>query len=30
VYKDDRRVPVTYKVLAKDGTLLAEGTMTYG
>lgn len=30
VYKDDRRVPVTYKVLAKDGTVLAEGTMTYG
>ncbi|MFI5403436.1 MAG: hypothetical protein ACHQ1G_10895 [Planctomycetota bacterium] len=30
VYKDDRRVPVTYKVLAKDGSVLAEGKMTYG
>ncbi len=30
VYKDDKRVPVTYKVLAKDGEVLAEGTMTYG
>lgn len=30
VYKDDVRVPVTYKVLAKDGAVLAEGTMNYG
>lgn len=30
VYKDDKRVPVTFKVLAKDGEVLAEGTMNYG
>lgn len=30
VYKDDKRVPVTYKVLAADGKVLAEGKMTYG
>jgi hypothetical protein len=30
VYKNDRRVPVTYKVLAKDGKVLASGTMNYG
>lgn len=30
VYKDDVRVPVTYKVLAKDGEVLAQGTMNYG
>lgn len=30
VYKNDRRVPVTYKVLAKDGQVLASGTMNYG
>ena len=30
VYKDDKRVPVTYRVLAQDGQVLAEGTMTYG
>ena len=30
VYKDDRRVPVTFKVLAKDGKVLAQGTMNYG
>ncbi len=30
VYKDDRRVPVTYKILAKDGKVLAEGKMNYG
>lgn len=30
VYKDGVRVPVTYKVLAKDGEVLAEGTMNYG
>jgi hypothetical protein len=30
VYKNDRRVPVTYKVLAKKGAVLASGTMNYG
>jgi hypothetical protein len=30
VYEDDKRVPVTYKVLAADGKVLAEGKMTYG
>ena len=30
VYKDGKRVPVTYKVLGKDGAVLAEGTMNYG
>lgn len=30
VYKDGVRVPVTYKVLAADGAVLAEGTMNYG
>ena len=30
VYKNDRRVPVTYKVLAKDGKVMASGTMNYG
>lgn len=30
VYKDDRRVPVAYKVLGKDGEVLAQGKMTYG
>lgn len=30
VYKDGTRVPVTYKVLAKDGEVLAQGTMNYG
>jgi hypothetical protein len=30
VYKNDRRVPVTYKVLAKKGKVLASGTMNYG
>lgn len=30
VYKEGVRVPVTYKVLAKDGAVLALGTMTYG
>ena len=25
-----KRVPVTYRVLGKDGAVLAEGTMTYG
>ena len=30
VYKDDKRAPVTYRVLAEDGQVLAEGTMTYG
>ena len=30
VYKDGKRVPVNYKVLAKDGAVLAEGTMNYG
>jgi hypothetical protein len=30
VYKDGKRVPVTYRVLAKDGAVVAEGTMAYG
>jgi len=30
VYKDGKRVPVTYKVLAKGGEVLAEGKMNYG
>lgn len=30
VYKEGARVPVVYKVLGKDGAVLAEGTMTYG
>jgi hypothetical protein len=30
VYKEGARVPVTYKVLAADGAVLAEGAMTYG
>jgi hypothetical protein len=30
VYKDGKRVPVTYKVLAKDGAVLAQGKMNYG
>lgn len=30
VYKDGNRVPVTYKVLGKDGEILAHGTMNYG
>ncbi len=30
VYKEGVRVPVTYKVLAADGAVLAEGAMTYG
>ena len=30
VYADDRRVPVTYRVLGKGGAELASGTMNYG
>lgn len=30
VYRNDRRVAVTFKVLSKEGAVLAEGTMTYG
>lgn len=30
VYKDGKRVPVNYKVLAKDGAVLAQGAMNYG
>ncbi len=30
VYKNDKRVPVAYKVFAKDSEVLAEGTMNYG
>lgn len=30
VYKDDKRVPVTYEVLSGGGDVLASGTMNYG
>ena len=30
IYKDGRRVPVRYEVLAKGGAVLAQGTMKYG
>ncbi|MHC4550974.1 MAG: hypothetical protein ACYTEZ_19665 [Planctomycetota bacterium] len=30
VYKDGRRVPVTFNVLSKKGRVLASGTMNYG
>ena len=30
VYKNDRRVPVTYRVLSKKGKVLAHGRMNYG
>lgn len=30
VYRDDRRVPVTFEVLSKAGKVLASGTMNYG
>jgi hypothetical protein len=30
IYKNDRRVPVAYQVLGKDGRVLASGTMNYG
>lgn len=30
VYRDGKRVPVTYKVLSKKGKVLASGTMNYG
>jgi len=30
VYRNDRRVPVTYEVLDAAGAVLAAGTMTYG
>jgi hypothetical protein len=30
VYKNDKRVPVTYKLLSRDGRTLASGTMNYG
>jgi hypothetical protein len=30
VYKDGKRVPVTYKVRDANGAVLAEGTMSYG
>jgi len=30
VYQNDKRVPVTYKVLSKKGRVLAEGAMNYG
>jgi len=30
VYRDDRRVPVLFKVLGAKGVLLAEGSMNYG
>ncbi len=30
VYKNDKRVPVTYRVLSKKGEVLAQGPMNYG
>lgn len=30
VYRNDKRVPVTYEVLAKGGKVLASGSMNYG
>jgi len=30
VYKADRRVPVTYRVLTASGRVFAKGTMNYG
>ena len=30
VYKNDKRVPVTYKLLSKGGRTLASGKMNYG
>jgi hypothetical protein len=30
VYKNDKRVPVAYKVVGAHGDVLAEGTMNYG
>ena len=30
VYRNDRRVPVTYSVLSKKGEVLASGTMNFG
>ena len=30
VYKNDKRVPVTYQVLDKKGKILAQGRMNYG
>jgi hypothetical protein len=30
IYRDDRRVTVTYKLLARNGDVLTTGTMNYG
>ena len=30
VYRNDKRVPVTYKLLARKGRVLASGGMNYG
>ena len=30
IYKDDRRVPVTYRILSADGRALVAGKMRYG
>ena len=30
IYRDGKRVPVTYRVLDKKGKVLAQGTMNYG
>ena len=30
VYRQDRRVPVSFEVLADDGAVLGSGTMNYG
>lgn len=30
VYRDFKRVPVTYRILSRKGKLLAEGAMNYG
>lgn len=30
IYRDGKRVPVGYRVLDKEGAVLAEGTMRYG
>ncbi len=30
VYRNDKRVPVTYKLLSRDGRVVASGKMNYG
>jgi len=30
IYRDDRRVAVSYSLRAEDGSVVAEGTMNYG